>query len=273
MNALSTRRREEDSAETQASQRPSYRRTPHHRKTPPPTPRQRERELTTVMRKWGHKHGQALKQGGLTTALSAEHFRPSSTSSKSSPHSSSHSSVPSPHAAANLSKRARAKAAASAASSRWKQAPNARGRIIDSDRAVRDAASREKYGDESRIAVVTGLGEGPDVVPDGLVEMVGDAASEVGIVERVVLHLVEPAPERETECLRVFVVFSGMAGAYRFVTSTKALGGREVVSFAHGIMLMDRGLGISTKAGSSAEIGMASSNCHLCLHLRISELL
>jgi len=43
------------------------------------------------------------------------------------------------------------------------------------------------------------------------------------IVERVVLHMVEPAPEDPAESLRVFVVFSGMAGAWR---SIKELDGR-----------------------------------------------
>lgn len=168
------------------------------------------------MKKWGHVAGQALKEGGLTSALSAEHFQSSSSSSNLG--------------SANLSKRARAKAAARAASSKWKQAPNARGRIIDQDRAGRQAVSRERYGDESRIAVIMGLGEGADVVPDGLVDMVGEAASELGIVERIVLHLVDPPPREDRDCLRVFVVFSGMAGAYRFVTGTTQINGREVVS-------------------------------------------
>lgn len=168
------------------------------------------------MKKWGHVSGQALKEGGLTSALSAEHFQPSSSSSNV--------------ASANMSKRARAKAAAQAASSKWKQAPNARGRIIDQDRAGRQAVLRERYGDESRIAVITGLGEGPDAVPDGLVDSVGETASELGIVERIVLHLVDPPPRDDAECLRVFVVFSGMAGAYRFVTTTTQINGRPVVS-------------------------------------------
>ena len=52
------------------------------------------------------------------------------------------------------------------------------------------------------------------------------------IVERVVLHMVEPPPLEPAECLRVFVVFSGMAGAWR---ATKELdgrffGGKKIVS-------------------------------------------
>ena len=52
------------------------------------------------------------------------------------------------------------------------------------------------------------------------------------IVERVLLHMVEPPPLEPSECLRVFVVFSGMAGAWR---ATKELdgrffGGKKIVS-------------------------------------------
>lgn len=218
------------------------------------------------MKKWGHVSGQALKEGGLTSALSAEHFQPSSTSSNL--------------ASANLSKRARAKAAARAASTKWKQAPNARGRIIDQDRVGRQAVSRERFGDESRIAVIEGLGQGPDVVPDGLVETVGERASDVGIVERIVLHLVDPPPADERECLRVFVVFSGMAGAYRFVTGTTELDGRPVVSHNTPrscwlFELTPSGCDTLTKAGSSAATVTASSKyvkMHFfiyicCLHL------
>jgi splicing factor 45 len=43
------------------------------------------------------------------------------------------------------------------------------------------------------------------------------------IVERVVLHLVEPPPPDAADGLRVFVVFSGIAGAWR---ATRELDGR-----------------------------------------------
>lgn len=52
------------------------------------------------------------------------------------------------------------------------------------------------------------------------------------IVERVVLHMVEPAPADPAECLRVFIVYSGMAGAWRALKELdgRAFGGRRIVS-------------------------------------------
>lgn len=58
-----------------------------------------------------------------------------------------------------------------------------------------------------------------------------DAESD-RIVERVVLHMVEPAPPEPSDCLRVFVVFSGMAGAWRSIKELdgRFFGGRKIVS-------------------------------------------
>ena len=55
------------------------------------------------------------------------------------------------------------------------------------------------------------------------------------IVERVVQHLVEPPPVDPAECLRVFVVFTGMAGAWRTVKELdgRFFGGRKLVSSRH----------------------------------------
>jgi hypothetical protein len=52
------------------------------------------------------------------------------------------------------------------------------------------------------------------------------------IVERVVQHLVEPPPADPAECLRVFVVFTGMAGAWRTLKELdgRFFGGRKLVS-------------------------------------------
>lgn len=52
------------------------------------------------------------------------------------------------------------------------------------------------------------------------------------IVERVVLHMVEPAPEDPAESLRVFVVFTGMAGAWRSIRELdgRFFAGKKIVS-------------------------------------------
>lgn len=56
----------------------------------------------------------------------------------------------------------------------------------------------------------------------------------IRIVERVVQHLVEPPPVDPSECLRVFIVFSGMAGAWRSVKELdgRFFGGRKLVSLS-----------------------------------------
>lgn len=47
-------------------------------------------------------------------------------------------------------------------------------------------------------------------------------------------HLVEPPPPDPVECLRVFIVFSGMAGAWRSIKELdgRFFGGRKIVSAA-----------------------------------------
>jgi splicing factor 45 len=54
----------------------------------------------------------------------------------------------------------------------------------------------------------------------------------MSIVERVVLHMVEPPPAEPSESLRIFVVFSGMAGAWRNIRELdgRFFGGKKIVS-------------------------------------------
>ena len=54
----------------------------------------------------------------------------------------------------------------------------------------------------------------------------------LSIVERVVMHVVDPPPAEPSDGLRIFVVFSGLAGAWQTVKMLdgRIFGGREVVS-------------------------------------------
>ncbi|BEJ00635.1 hypothetical protein CcaverHIS631_0504920 [Cutaneotrichosporon cavernicola] len=174
----------------------------------PPAPKEPEEEDASgtfaerMMRKWGHKEGSGLgaRGDGITEALSAEHVAGTT----------------------KLSKRAAAKARAAKANGRWVQAPNARGRIVDASSSAAREAEVEKHGEVSRIVVLLNTVETEDDVDETLADDIGTEAGKHGIVERVVLHITEPPAEGEG-CLRVFVVFSGMAGAWRAV---KALEGR-----------------------------------------------
>lgn len=167
------------------------------------------------MRKWGHKEGSGIgaRGDGLIHALTAEHVTPAS-------------------ALSNAKKRAAAKARAAKVNQRkWVQQPTARGRIIDASASAARAAEAEKHGEASRVVVLLNTVGGEDDVDEALADDIGEECSKHGIVERVVLHLVEPPIEAEG-CLRVFVVFSGMAGAWRAVKALEGrfFGGRTIVS-------------------------------------------
>lgn len=66
-----------------------------------------------------------------------------------------------------------------------------------------------------------------------LVYLTRSVIDQSSIVERVVLHMVEPAPPEPSDCLRVFVVFSGMAGAWRSIKELdgRFFGGRKIVGW------------------------------------------
>lgn len=172
----------------------------------------------SVMKRWGHVEGTGIgaRQDGIVHALSAEHAGPSVDLS-------------------TLSKRAQAKAKAAAANAKkrkWVQAPNARGKIVNANEDLRAAEERDRLGEASRVVCLTGLVEGEEEVDEELSEEVGEECSKWGIVERVVLHMVEPPPADPKECLRVFVVFSGLAGAWRATRELdgRFFGGRKIVS-------------------------------------------
>ncbi|KAK6910192.1 hypothetical protein I203_104224 [Kwoniella mangroviensis CBS 8507] len=165
-----------------------------------------------MMRKWGHQEGSTLgiRNEGLIHALSAEHVI----------------NQPQPKPGETLSKRQIAKqktAMANLKNKKWVQAPNSRGRIVNANEDLRAMEAREKKGEESRIICLVGVVGSEEEIDEDLADEIGEECSKYGIVERVVLHMVEPPPPEPSDCLRIFVVFSGMAGAWR---ATKELDGR-----------------------------------------------
>ncbi|WVR07130.1 hypothetical protein IAU60_004171 [Kwoniella sp. DSM 27419] len=163
-----------------------------------------------MMRRWGHKEGEGLgvRGTGIVHALSAEHV------------------VAPPKPGEQLSKRQLAKqkaAAANAKNRKWVQNANSRGRIVNANEDQKVVEEKGRFGEASRIICLVGLVSSVDEVDEELSEEIGEECSKYGIVERVVQHMVEPPPPEPSECLRVFVVFSGMAGAWR---AAKELDGR-----------------------------------------------
>ncbi|WRT66274.1 uncharacterized protein IL334_003227 [Kwoniella shivajii] len=172
-----------------------------------------------MMRKWGHQEGSTLgiRNEGLLHALTAEHV----------------TNQPQLKPGEQLSKRQLAKqkaAAANAKNRKWVQATNARGRIVNANEDARLVDQRGKKGEESRVICLVGLVGSVDEVDEELSDEIGEECSKHGIVERVVLHMVEPPPPEPEECLRIFVVFSGMAGAWRAIKELdgRFFGGRKI---------------------------------------------
>ncbi|WVQ72427.1 hypothetical protein IAR50_001979 [Cryptococcus sp. DSM 104548] len=163
-----------------------------------------------MMRKMGHVEGTGLGAHGegIVHALTAEHVAPPTNINQP------------------LSKRALAKQKAAAANHKnrkWVQSASARGKIVDANETKRATEERGKKGEESRVLCLRGMVGSEEEIDEDLADEIGEECTKHGIVERVVLHMVEPPPPEPEECLRVFVVFSGMAGAWR---AQKELDGR-----------------------------------------------
>ncbi|RXK35392.1 hypothetical protein M231_07336 [Tremella mesenterica] len=167
------------------------------------------------MRRLGHKEGQGLgaSSTGIVHALAAEHVvAPPKPADPNQP----------------LSKRAVARQKAAAANEknanrRWVQHGTNRGRIVNANEDERQRVEKERLGEASRVIVLTGIVDNEEEVDEELSDEIGEECSNYGIVERVVLHMAEPVPEDPSECLRIFIVYSGMAGAWR---ATRELDGR-----------------------------------------------
>ncbi|TYJ55959.1 hypothetical protein B9479_003344 [Cryptococcus floricola] len=163
-----------------------------------------------MMRKMGHVEGSGLgaRGEGIVHALTAEHVAPPTNINQP------------------LSKRALAKQKAAAANTKnrkWVQSASSRGKIVNANEAKRATEERGQKGEEGRVICLRGMVGSEEEIDEDLADEIGEECSKHGIVERVLLHMVEPPPPEPEECLRVFVVFSGMAGAWK---AQKELDGR-----------------------------------------------
>jgi len=150
-----------------------------------------------LMAKWGHKEGQGLGAdgSGMLHALSVEQVK-----------------------------------GGKGTDGKGKVKGSGRGRIIDASADARAKAEAERFGEPSRVIVLTNMVGLEDVNDPDLPADVGDECSKNGTVERVIVHTVQPPPQDEADAVRIFVLFAGPAGAWKTVRDLdgRFFGGRTV---------------------------------------------
>lgn len=149
--------------------------------------------LYPVMRKWGHKEGQGLgsRGDGIVHALSAEHIRKPQ---------------------------------------HQQSAPSSMGRLVNKNENERAKADLEQYGEPSEVICLQNMVASPEEVDEDLADEIAEECTKNGVVEKVVIHIVQPPPVHPSHQIRIFVQFSGLAGAWKTVKDMdgRFFGGREV---------------------------------------------